>query len=132
MADKSLTERNEEKDIQSREETRASESYAKPSVNIIETENGLILLADLPGSTKESLDINVDKGVLTINAPVSRTMPGRAVYTEFEFAPYYRQFAIPDGLDQENTKADFANGLLTLNIPKSAAAKPRKIEIQSA
>lgn len=131
MADKSLTERNEAKNVRPREETRAGERYARPSVNIIETEEGLTLIADIPGATKETLDVNVEKGILTINAPVARSQPGQPVYTEFELLPYYRQFAIPEGLDQAKAKADLNNGLLTLHIPKAAAAKPRRIEVRA-
>ena len=131
MSVNSLTERNDEKNIQSREETRSSEKYIKPAVNIIETAEGLMLTADIPGATRESLDINVEKGILTISAPASRSMPGTPGYTEFEINPYYRQFALPESLDHEKAAADFANGILILKIPKAAIAKPRKIEIKA-
>jgi HSP20 family molecular chaperone IbpA len=113
-----------------REDTRASEKYLKPAVNIIEMEEGLKLMADIPGATKESLDVNVDKGILTISAQATHEMPGRPLYTEFELAPYYRQFQIPESLDHEKTAASYANGILTLRIAKAEVAKPRKIEIK--
>lgn len=131
MAD-TITERNEDKNVKAREETRAVERYIRPVVDIIETEEGLTLIADIPGATKEGLDVNVEKGVLTISAPAARTMPGRPVFKEFETAPYYRQFSIPEVMDHEKAEADYANGLLTLKIPKVEAAKPRKIEIKVA
>lgn len=131
MAD-TITERNEDKNVKVREETRAVERYIRPVVDIIETEEGLTLVADIPGAAKESLDVNMEKGILTISAPATRTMPGRPVFKEFETAPYYRQFSIPEVLDHEKAAADYANGLLTLKIPKVAAAKPRKIEIKVA
>lgn len=131
MAD-TITERNEDKNVKAREETRAVERYIRPVVDIIETDEGLTLIADIPGAAKESLDVNVEKGILTISAPATRTMPGRSVFKEFETAPYYRQFSIPEVLDHEKAAADYANGLLTLKIPKVAAAKPRKIEIKVA
>lgn len=131
MAD-TITERNEDKNVKVREETRAVERYIRPVVDIIETEEGLTLVADIPGAAKESLDVNMGKGILTISAPATRTMPGRPVFKEFETAPYYRQFSIPEVLDHEKAAADYANGLLTLKIPKVAAAKPRKIEIKVA
>ncbi len=56
MGVNSLTERNEERNVQTREETRSSEKYIKPAVNIIETNEGLTLTADIPGAAKESLD----------------------------------------------------------------------------
>lgn len=131
MADK-ITQRNDEKDVQEREDTRSSEHYIRPAVDIIETEAGLTLIADIPGATKEKLDVNVEKGILTISAPAARTMPGRSVFKEFETAPYYRQFSIPEVLDHEKAEADYANGVLTLKIPKVEAVKPRKIEIKVA
>jgi len=130
MADTSLTENTETKSVQAREEMRSNERYLKPAVNIVETEEGLMLTADVPGATKESLEISVDKGILTISAPVSRTVPGTPVYREFELATYYRQFAIPETLDNSKARAELSNGILTLRIPKMEAAKPRKIDIQ--
>ncbi|HEY5975408.1 MAG TPA: Hsp20/alpha crystallin family protein [Geobacteraceae bacterium] len=130
MAANSITERNDERTAQPREETRSAEKYIKPAVNIIETEEGLTLTADLPGASKEDLDVNVEKGILTLSAPVSLTMLGRAAYTEFELAPYYRQFSIPESLDHEKAKAEFVNGILTLRIPKAEVAKPRRIEVK--
>ncbi|MBW4056894.1 MAG: Hsp20/alpha crystallin family protein [Proteobacteria bacterium] len=127
----SVAKRSDEKNVQSREETRASERYLRPVVDIIEAENGLTMIADLPGAAKDTLDINVDKGILTLNAPVSRSMPGRPLYTEFEYAHYYRQFTIPESLDHEKSKADFSNGVLTLRVPVAESAKPRKIEIKA-
>lgn len=129
MGANSLTERNDDRSVQSREETRSMEKYIKPAVNIIETEEGLVLIADLPGATKEALDVNVEKGILTISAPAERSMPGRPVYAEFELAPYYRQFAIPESLDHEKARADYANGILTLRVPRAEVAKPRRIRI---
>lgn len=130
MAVNSLTEKSDERNVQTREETRSTDKYIRPAVNIFETEEGLTLTADLPGATKEGLDINVEKGILTISAPVTHTTPGNSVYREFELASYYRQFSIPESLDHEKALADFVNGILTLRIPKAAAAKPRKIAIQ--
>jgi HSP20 family protein len=127
-----IAKRETEKNVQTREETRAGERYIKPAVDIIETETGLTLVADIPGAAKDTLDVNVDKGILTVNAPVSRSMPGRPIYNEFEFAHYYRQFSIPETLDHERAKAEFSNGVLILKVPVAEAAKPRKIEIKAA
>ncbi|HJV36052.1 Hsp20/alpha crystallin family protein [Geomonas sp.] len=124
-----VTTHEQERTPQHREETRAPERFLKPAVNIMEDEGGLVLTADLPGASKQSLDIHLDKGVLTINAPVGREMPGRPVYSEFEWAPYYRQFQIPEGVDQGAVKAEFNNGVLTLRLPKAEAVRPRRIEV---
>jgi len=130
MAANGLTEQGGEKNLQTREETRSSEKYIKPAVNIIETAEGLMLTADIPGASKDALEVSVEKGILTISAPAALTMPGQPVYTEFELASYYRQFSIPETLDQQKAKADFVNGILTLQIPKAEVAKPRRIEVK--
>lgn len=130
MAANSLTARNNEQNLQTREETRANDKYIRPAVNIIETEEGLILTADIPGATKENLDINVEKGILTIHAPAQHTAPGTPNYREFELASYYRQFSIPESLDHENAKAEYVNGILTLQVPKAKIAKPKRIDVQ--
>ncbi len=132
MAVNGLTERTDERNTQAREETRSSDKFIKPAVNIIETEEGLTLAADVPGASKETLEVHVEKGILTISAPVSRSMPGTPRYAEFELSPYYRQFSIPETLDHAKAKAEFVNGILTLRIPKAEVAKPRKIEVKVA
>ncbi len=130
MAPNSLTERNDERNVQAREETRSNERYIRPAVNIVETEEGLFLTADLPGVAKGDIDVNVEKGILTITAPAKSTTMGTPVYSEFQLGNYYRQFTIPESLDHEKAKADFVNGILTLRIPKAEIAKPRRIEVQ--
>lgn len=131
MANSSVAVKSGEKSVQTREETRADERYVKPSVDIIETEDGLTLIADIPGAMKNTLDVNIDKGILTLNAPVAVSMPGRPIYNEFECAHYYRQFSIPENLDHEKVKADVSNGVLTIRLPVAESAKPRRIEIKA-
>ena len=132
MTANSLTAQDHDIHPRHREETRAPERFLRPAVSIIEDESGLQLTADLPGASKKSLEINVEEGILTIKAPVSREMPGRPIYSEFEWAPYYRQFQIPDVIDQARVKAEFHDGVLTLRLPKVEAAKPRRIEVEVA
>lgn len=129
MAANGITQRNDERNVQPREETRSSEKFIKPAVNIMETEEGLTLTADIPGAPKETLNLSVEKGILTISAPVAHALPGQPAYSEFELAPYYRQFSIPETLDHEKAKAELTNGILTLRIPKAEVAKPKRIEI---
>jgi HSP20 family protein len=130
MTANSMTERNDERNVQAREETRSRERYITPAVNIIEDEEGLVLTADIPGATKDSLDVNVEKGILTISAPAQHTLPGTSAYREFELANYYRQFSIPESLDHVKAKAEFTNGILTLRVPKAEVAKPKRVAIQ--
>lgn len=133
MAADSLTKKNSEQSVQPREETRSNENFIRPAVNIIETEEGLVLTADIPGAAKEGLDVNVEKGILTISAPVQHKIEGNPIYREFELSgSYYRQFTIPESLDHEKAKAEYANGILTLRVPKAQAVKPKRIAVKVA
>jgi len=133
MARDSLTKRSNENSAQAREETRSNENFIRPAVNIIETEEGLILAADIPGAAKESLAVNVEKGILTISAPVQHKIEGNPTYREFELTgSYYRQFTIPESLDHEKAKAEYTNGILTLRVPKAQAVKPKRIAVKVA
>ena len=71
--------RDDVKNAQTREDTRASEHYIKPAVDIIETDEGLTLIADIPGALKDTLNVTVEQGIMTINAPASLSMPGQSI-----------------------------------------------------
>jgi len=132
MATDSLTVRNDENNLQSSEETRSGEQFIKPAVSIFETENGLTLTADLPGASRDTLEVNVEKGILTISATAVKSMLGTPSYAEFTMGSYYRQFTIPESLDHAKAAADFTNGVLVLRVPRAEQAKPRKIDIKVA
>lgn len=131
MVDKSITNSGEQRAPERREETRSPERYLRPVVDIVETEEGLTITADLPGVGKDGLDVGIDKGILTIQGKVSSDAHGTDVYREFELMGYYRQFQLPEVIDQDRTSAEYANGVLTLRLLKAEAAKPRRIEVQT-
>ncbi len=117
----------------SREETRSNEKYLRPAVDILESAEGLTIHADLPGVAKSNLQITIEDGVLTIKGGGSEPAAGRRdLYREFGPMSYYRQFQLPEMIDQTKTKAECGNGVLTLRLFKAEAAKPKKIEIQTA
>jgi HSP20 family molecular chaperone IbpA len=105
-----------------------------PLVDIYETSDGTtVLLAEVPGATQESIDIRVDKGVLSISADGRRLGHGqeyRAVYTGFAGGQYFRAFALSDEVDRDRIDATLDNGLLTVTLPRAAAASTRKIDIR--
>lgn len=114
-----------------REEIRTPGRVLVPAVDIFESIESLHLVADMPGVEKSGLEISLEKGVLTINGKVESVGRGRPILREFSSASYYRQFELPDLLDGDKSFAELRNGVLTLVIPKSAAAKPKRIEIRS-
>lgn len=113
-----------------REATRSGARYLAPPVDIFETEDGLTLVADVPGLDERSLEISVDQGVLTIEgkAPFGA---GELLWREYTMDGYWRQFQLPDTFDVAKGKAEVRNGVMTLQLPKAEAAKPRKIAIEA-
>ncbi len=112
----------------------AEDSFA-PLVDVYEMEDGAtMLVAELPGAVAETLDIRVDKGVLTIAADGHLDQPGQEyarTYTGFVGGQFFRVFALSDGIDREKIDATLADGILILRLPRAAAAKTRKIEIKT-
>jgi len=112
----------------SREATRKNDQYISPVVDIFESEDGLTLVADMPGLDDKSLDISFDQGVLTISGEAP-TGAGNFHYQEFAMAGYWRQFMLSDTFDVEKARAAIKHGVMTLSIPKAEAAKPKRIEV---
>lgn len=102
-----------------------------PRVDVYENANELLLLVDVPGATKESVSIQLDKGQLTIEATRSEESNGSPLVAEYRPADYARVFAIPQGIDATKIDAELNGGVLRLRLPKSEALKPRRIEVRT-
>jgi len=127
MNEKQLT-NTEKKSELSREATRTGERYISPAVDIYETDEGLTLVADVPGLSEKSLNISIDQGILTLEGEATAGM-GEFQYREFAMSGYWRQFQLPETLDAEKAHAEVKHGVLTLHLPKAEAAKPKRITI---
>jgi HSP20 family protein len=114
------------------EHTRHQEQYIAPPVDIYETQEGLVVLADLPGVAKEALEVRVEQNVLTIRGQARHGVPGEAIYREYDLVNFFRQFELSEKVDQSQITAELKSGVLTLNLPKAAEAKPRQIEVRVA
>jgi len=112
------------------ESTRNHERYVAPPVDIYETRDGLVVLADLPGVSQEALDVRVDNNVLTIRGHARHAVAGDVIYREHELVNFFRQFELSDKVDQHRITADLKCGVLTLQLPKAEEAKPRQIEVR--
>ena len=113
-----------------REMTRASERYAPPPVDIYETPNSLVLLADMPGVPKENLEVRVDQNTLTIQGKAQHLVKGEPIYREIDLTGFFRQFEISEEIATDKINAELKYGVLSLNLPKSEKAKPKKIEVK--
>jgi len=113
------------------EETR-SESFYRPSVDIVERPDELLLFADLPGVTPESLEIDFRDGQLTISGRVARRQPADTRYLaeEYGVGDFHRVFTVSELIDASQISAEYAQGVLALHLPKQVAAQPRKITVK--
>ena len=132
MAEKTVPQYASEEEISDKEDTRSQERYVTPAVDIYETLDGLVVKADLPGVTKDGLDLRVENNLLTIRGRASHCAPGEMLYREYQLANFFRQFELSDRVDQQNISAELKHGVLTLNLPKAEEAKPRKIDVRVA
>lgn len=130
MAEKTVPAMKEEKNVVKREVTRHPEYFVTPLVDIYETDEGLTLLADLPGVEKDGLKVSVEEGILTLEGKVPERKREGLLIQEFEPVNYFRQFELSEAVDQNRITAELKHGVLTLNLPKAEKAKPRQIEVR--
>ncbi len=106
----------------------------KPDVDIVERKDDTVLTADLPGVDEHSLDITLEKNVITIKGTVEQKPRDgyRLAYGEYEVGDYERVFTLSDEVDKDRIQASVKNGVLTLVLPKAAVAQARKIAVAAA
>jgi HSP20 family protein len=114
------------------EVTRAGRTYV-PNVDIYETKEGLWLWADMPGVDEQSISVQLDDGVLSIEGQVDLKAYENVtpLYTEYNVGNYLRRFTLSSDVDSDRIVARMRNGVLTLELPKAERAKPRWIAIGS-
>jgi HSP20 family protein len=113
------------------EPVRSGPTYSPP-VDIVEQNDKLLLLADMPGVQREDVDINYERGELTICGRVRpRQDPDKVSYLlhEYGVGDYCRTFQIGEGVDAGKISAELRDGVLTVQLPKAAALMPRKIAV---
>ena len=108
------------------ERTRPAKVYT-PAVDIVEKKDEIVVVADMPGVDERSVDITLEKNILTIYGKVETEAPKghRLVYSEYGTGDYARSFTISEEVDRDRIQATVKNGVLRLVLPKAAAARTR-------
>jgi HSP20 family molecular chaperone IbpA len=132
MAEKTVATSSAKQMQQDKEHTRMPERYLPPPVDIYEAEEGLVLLADLPGVSANDLKIRLEDNVLTIQASPKHSVEAEPLEREFELFNFFRQFQLSDEVDQERISATLNHGVLRLSLPRAEKAKPREIPVKIA
>ena len=114
-------------------ELTRSGRYFRPNVDILEQAGELLVRADVPGATADAIYVDFERGTLTIHAKVDPRQDEQTAYLlrEYGVGDFYRTFQISEDIDAEKISAEYADGVLTLHLPKAEALKPRRISVKS-
>ena len=113
-------------------EPQANRPWA-PSVDIYETENELVLKADLPDVDLKDIDVRVENQTLSISGErkFENADTGKGYHRmERNYGHFTRSFAVPNSFDTEKIAADYKNGVLSVSLPKKEAARPRQVKVE--
>ena len=133
MADKEAVQLREKRSSMETESTRDRNVYV-PRVDIMETNDAILLIADMPGVDKKSVNIALEKNILTIMGIIEpeHYKDYRIAFAEYNIGDYQRSFAISNVIDQDKIEASVKNGVLRLTLPKAEPARPKRIEVKAA
>jgi len=126
--------------VKEKQEAAASAELTKsgpvftPAVDIFETDLEIVLLADMPGVTPETLDIDLRENTLTLSGEVGALEHSEEIeiLAEYEVGKFHRQFSLSEVIDQEKIDAKLDSGVLRLILPKVEKVKPRKITVSTS
>jgi HSP20 family protein len=107
-----------------------------PPVDIRESESELALTFEIPGVSPDQIELTTDNGILTVRGEKSEVRKENDEQHQYHvversYGTFSRSFRMPKNLDESKIEADFANGVLTVRIPKAALPQPRKIEVRT-
>lgn len=107
---------------------------AQPPVDVLESADDVLVVADIPGASAQTIDVRIENDTLTLvakRAPAAEDA-APALSREYEEVDFARSFRIPAGIDATQITAEAKNGTLTVRLPKAAAAKTRKIDVRAS
>lgn len=118
----------------SAQRAQSGEAPIRPPVDIWEDKHGIVLCADMPGVSKDRLNLHIEGNNLIVEGQVQFELPEKAeaLYADLRSSLYRRSFALSGELETGKIEASLKDGVLTVRIPKRAELRPRKIEVQSA
>ncbi|NOX90172.1 MAG: Hsp20/alpha crystallin family protein [Calditrichaeota bacterium] len=131
MADKKTLQKREADKLEKVERTRDRKVFV-PAVDIYETNDEIVLMAEMPGVDEKTIDVVLDNDVLTIRGQVVSEIPEgyELVYSEYDVGDFERSFTINESIDVDKIEARYQNGVLNVRLPKAEPAKAKKIEVK--
>lgn len=121
----------EKRELTQAEERTEAGKFFSPYTDIHETERAVIVTMEMPGVGKDAIEIQLEKGVLTVKGMIDSTRyeSVRPLYTEYNVGNFVRTFTVSPKVDAANISATVADGVLTIELPKAKEALPRRIAV---
>lgn len=121
----------QKREVESKQEATIPARVFLPQTDIFETDQALTVVLEMPGVEKDKVDVKVENDVLKIEGWIdfSRYEGLQPLYTEYNIGNYARSFQLSSKIDQDRISAGLRDGVMTLVLPKSEKAKPRKIAV---
>ena len=131
MAEERALDQVEKKELETAEEQTMPGKFFVPDTDIHETGEALVVTMEMPGVGKDSIDVRLEKDVLSIEGRVDfgQYQDVEPVYTEYNVGHFRRSFKLSNEVDQAKIAAGLEDGVLTLNLPKVEEQKPRTIAV---
>jgi len=106
----------------------------RPATDVFETNDRVVMVADMPGVGPDDVEVTLERRVLTVRGYAHPPAPEgyRQVYGEYGTGDYERVFILSEDIAQDDIRATTGNGVLRLELPKAASAKPKRIEVKAA
>ncbi len=120
------------REVENKEETTIPARMFVPAADIYEGEHNLMVVLEMPGVEKASVDVRVEDGVLNVEGrlDLAKYQGLQPLYTEYNIGHYARSFRLSSKIDQSKIAAEMKDGVLSLTLPKVEEAKPRTIQIR--
>jgi HSP20 family molecular chaperone IbpA len=123
----------QKRELERKEESTTPARIFVPNTDIFESNDALIVVMEMPGVARESADITMEDGVLTVSGRIdfSKYAKLQPVYTEYNIGQFRRTFSIaPNSIAEHKITAEMNDGVLTVTLPKAERAKPRNIPLK--
>ncbi|MGA2794696.1 MAG: Hsp20/alpha crystallin family protein [Roseiarcus sp.] len=119
------------REVEKKQESTVPVRSFLPVTDIFETDQALTVVLEMPGVSKESVEVGVENDVITIAGRIdfSKYEGLQPLYTEYNIGNYSRSFQISSKIEQDGIKAELKDGVMTLVLPKAEKAKPRRISV---
>jgi len=121
----------EKKELETNQEKTVPGRYYVPYTDIYETPTALVVIMEMPGVEKKSIDVKLEKNELTVEGQVDfdKYAGFKPVYTEYNVGHFSRSFRLSSMVNKDRIEAKIEDGVLTLTLPKAEEATARKIKV---